>query len=52
MTTNTAFSDGGNTLHNTTIRDGHRRSLVENSEIILLASESLLRAAKDPAPTA
>ena len=41
VTTNTAFSDWGNILHNTTIATAIADRLVENSEIILLGGESL-----------
>ncbi len=41
ITTNTAFSDWGNILHNTTIATAIADRLVENSEIFLLGGESL-----------
>src|SRR5260370_17903645 len=41
ITTNTAFSDWGNILYNTTIATAIADRLVENSEIFLLAGESL-----------
>jgi DNA replication protein DnaC len=47
MTTNSAFSEWGNILHNTTIAD----RLVENSEIFLLGGESLRKAQKGPPST-
>jgi len=47
MTTNSAFSERGNILHNTTIAD----RLVENSEIFLLGGESLRKAQKGPPST-
>jgi hypothetical protein len=40
-TTNTAFSDWGNILYNTTIATAIADRLVENSEIFLLGGESL-----------
>ncbi len=43
ITTNTAFSDWGNILYNTTIAD----RLVENSEIFLLGGDSLRKANKN-----
>jgi DNA replication protein DnaC len=52
ITTNTAFSDWGNILHNTTIATAIADRLVENSEIILLGGESLRKANKGPTPTA
>jgi DNA replication protein DnaC len=52
ITTNTAFSDWGNILHNTTIATAIADRLVENSEIILLGGESLRKANKSPTPTA
>src|SRR5579872_3528231 len=41
ISTNTAFSDWGNILHNTTIATAIADRLVENSEIFLLGGESL-----------
>jgi len=41
ITTNTAFSDWGNVLYNTTIATAIADRLVENSEIFLLGGESL-----------
>ena len=41
ITTNTAFSDWGNILYNTTIATAIADRLVENSEIFLLGGESL-----------
>ena len=41
ITTNTAFSDWGNILFNTTIATAIADRLVENSEIVLLGGESL-----------
>ena len=46
ITTNTAFSDWGNILHNTTIATAIADRLVENSEIFLLAGESLRKSNK------
>ena len=51
ITTNTAFSDWGNILYNTTIATAIADRLVENSEIILLGGESLRKANKGPPPT-
>jgi DNA replication protein DnaC len=50
ITTNTAFSDWGNILHNTTIATAIADRLVENSEIFLLGGDSL-RKAKNPPPS-
>jgi DNA replication protein DnaC len=50
ITTNTAFSDWGNVLHNTTIATAIADRLVENSEVFLLAGESFRKAGKNPAP--
>jgi DNA replication protein DnaC len=47
ITTNTAFSEWGNILHNTTIATAIADRLVENSEIFLLGGESLRKARKD-----
>jgi DNA replication protein DnaC len=49
ITTNTAFSDWGNILHNTTIATAIADRLVENSEIFLLGGDSL-RKTKNPNP--
>ncbi len=46
ITTNTAFSDWGNILHNTTIATAIADRLVENSEIFLLGGESLRKGNK------
>jgi DNA replication protein DnaC len=46
ITTNTAFSDWGNILFNTTIAAAIVDRLVENSEIFLLGGESLRKAQK------
>jgi DNA replication protein DnaC len=43
ITTNTAFSDWGNVLYNTTIATAIADRLVENSEIFLLGGDSLRR---------
>ncbi|HKD02972.1 MAG TPA: ATP-binding protein [Terriglobales bacterium] len=47
---NTVFSEWGNILHNTTIAAAIVDRLVENSEIFLLAGESLRKAQKNPPP--
>ena len=47
ITTNTAFSDWGNILYNTTIAAAIADRLVENSEIFLLGGESLRKAQTD-----
>jgi len=53
ITTNTAFSDWGNILYNTTIATAIADRLVENSEIFLLGGDSLRKANhKDPNPPA
>ncbi len=52
ITTNTAFSDWGNILYNTTIATAIADRLVENSEIFLLGGESLRKASKNPTPPA
>jgi len=52
ITTNTAFSDWGNILYNTTIAAAIADRLVENSEIFLLGGESLRKAQKSPPPAA
>ena len=46
VTTNTAFSDWGNILFNTTIATAIADRLVENSEIFLLGGDSLRKANK------
>ncbi len=51
ITTNSAFSEWGNILHNTTIAAAIADRLVENSEIFLLGGESLRKAQKDPPST-
>jgi DNA replication protein DnaC len=52
ITTNTAFSDWGNILFNTTIATAIADRLVENSEIFLLGGDSLRKANKNPHPPA
>jgi len=52
ITTNTAFSDWGNILYNTTIAAAIADRLVENSEIFLLGGESLRKVQKSPPPPA
>ena len=47
ITTNTAFSDWGNILFNTTIATAIADRLVENSEIFLLGGDSLRKASKN-----
>jgi len=47
ITTNTAFSDWGNVLFNTTIATAIADRLVENSEIFLLGGDSLRKAGKN-----
>ncbi len=47
ITTNSAFSEWGNILHNTTLAAAIADRLVENSEIFLLGGESLRKAQKD-----
>jgi DNA replication protein DnaC len=49
ITTNTAFSEWGNILFNTTIATAIADRLVENSEIFLLGGDSLRKAKKDQA---
>ena len=44
---NTAFSDWGNILYNTTIATAIADRLVENSEIFLLGGDSLRKAGKN-----
>lgn len=46
ITTNTAFSEWGNILHSTTIATAVVDRLVEDSEILLLAGESMRKAKK------
>jgi DNA replication protein DnaC len=51
ITTNTAFSEWGNILHNTTIATAIADRLVENSEIFLLGGDSLRKGNKNqPSP--
>jgi DNA replication protein DnaC len=50
ITTNTASSDWGNILYNTTIATAIADRLVENSEIFLLAGESLRKSNKGQPP--
>ncbi len=50
ITTNTAFSDWGNILYNTTIATAIADRLVENSEIFLLGGESLRKGNKSQPP--
>ena len=52
ITTNTAFSDWGNILYNTTIATAIADRLVENSEVFLLGGDSFRKAAKNPLPPA
>ena len=52
ITTNTAFSDWGNILYNTTIATAIADRLVENSEIFLLGGDSLRKAGKNSNPPA
>ena len=49
ITTNTAFSDWGNILYNTTIATAIADRLVENSEVFLLGGESLRKTNKGQA---
>ena len=49
---NTAFSDWGNILYNTTIAAAIADRLVENSEIFLLGGDSLRKANKPSNPPA
>jgi DNA replication protein DnaC len=51
ITTNTAFSDWGNILYNTTIATAIADRLAENSEIFLLAGESLRKGNRSQPPT-
>ena len=50
ITTNTAFSDWGNILFNTTIATAIADRLVENSEIFLLGGDSLRKAGRNSNP--
>lgn len=52
ITTNTAFSEWGNILYNTTIATAIADRLVENSEVFLLGGDSLRKANKQPNPPA
>ena len=52
ITTNTAFSDWGNILFNTTIATAIADRLVENSEIFLLGGDSLRKTNRKPNPPA
>src|SRR6202048_4723962 len=52
ITTNTAFSDWGNILYNTTIATAIADRLVENSEIFLLGGDSLRKSNSKPNPPA
>jgi transposase-like protein len=52
ITTNTAFSDWGNILYNTTIAAAIADRLVENSEAFLLGGDSLRKANKPSDPPA
>jgi DNA replication protein DnaC len=52
ITTNTAFSEWGNILYNTTIATAIADRLVENSEIFLLGGDSVRKANKNPNPPA
>ena len=52
ITTNTAFSDWGNILYNTTIATAIADRLVENSEIFLLGGESLRKGNRNQNPPA
>jgi len=49
ITTNTAFSDWGNILYNTTIATAIADRLVENSEVFLLGGDSLRKTQKSQA---
>src|SRR5271155_3130475 len=51
ITTNTAFSEWGNILYNTTIATAIADRLVENSEIFLLGGESLRKQNKSQPPS-
>jgi len=52
ITTNTAFSDWGNILHNTTIATAIADRLVENSEIFLLGGDSVRKPKQHSNPPA
>jgi len=52
ITTNTAFSDWGNILYNTTIATAIADRLVENSEIFLLGGDSVRKGNRTPNPPA
>lgn len=52
ITTNTAFSEWGNILYNTTIATAIADRLVENSEVFLLGGDSLRKSNKNPLPPA
>jgi DNA replication protein DnaC len=52
ITTNTAFSEWGNILYNTTIATAIADRLVENFVIFLLAGDSVRKANKNPSPPA
>jgi DNA replication protein DnaC len=51
ITTNTAFSEWGNILYNTTIATAIADRLVENSEIFLLGGDSLRKSHKSQPPS-
>ena len=50
ITTNTAFSEWGSILYNTTIATAIADRLVENSEIFLLGGDSLRKSSRNPHP--
>ena len=52
ITTNTAFSDWGNILYNTTIATAIADRLIEDSEIFLLGGDSVRKTGKNPSPPA
>jgi DNA replication protein DnaC len=52
ITTNTAFSDWGNILYNTTIATAIADRIVENSEVFLLGGDSLRKSNRTPNPPA
>jgi len=52
ITTNTAFSEWGNILYNTTIATAIADRLVENSEVFLLGGDSLRKSNKNQIPPA
>jgi DNA replication protein DnaC len=52
ITTNTAFSDWGNILYNTTIATAIADRVVENSEVFLPGGDSLRKNNKNPHPPA